>query len=285
MWNVLVFNYYDSKGIAVPAEYEFYAQWANLSFYNAPINLNLFSDIINQSITGLEAGYPSPTNISSSTAIDLWDPANTSSFVNDAGFLKWNSTRIEPVNGSTRLELNSTFYISQPQISQIITWLFTPVKQNLVPNLMKYPEPYGFGMNTTEYSEILLYEQWANGTYVPLGLELEQGYKGIEAGIPIKTNISLETTLALFDETNTSSFVNRHGILKWIEAAEGDVIVQNELISTFNLNIDQLNLTNDWLLSTLRYYLIPNLVSRYPISSCKEYRNSLNELIFKCYEY
>jgi len=277
LWNTLVYNYYDSRGITDPADYEFHAQWANSSFYANGINLIAFSEVIDQFLAGFEAGYPTPTNISFSTALDLWDPANSSSFVNDAGFLKWNSTRIEPLNGSTRLELNSTFYISQTQLSKITTWLFNPVKETLVPNLMKYPEPYGYGMNTTEYSEILFYEQWANGTIVEGGLELLQGVKGIEAGIPIKTNISLEIVQALFDETNASAFINQLGILKWIEAAEGDVIVQNELISTFNLNIDQLNLTNNWLFSTLRYDILPNIVHRYAFTKCKDYRNTMEE--------
>ncbi|MFX1457887.1 MAG: hypothetical protein ACFFBT_00335 [Promethearchaeota archaeon] len=289
MWNVLVFNYYDSKGIAFPAEYEFYAQWANLSFYNNPINLNLFSDIINRSITGIEAAYPSATYIRSSTAIDLWDSTNSSSFVNDTGFLKWELAR-GTSNESLDMqnELGSTFNISQTQVDQIIAWLFTPVKQNLIPNLMKFPEPYGYGMNITQYSEVLFYEQWANGTVVTDGIELQQGYKGIEACIVYnntsmeilyidKTNISLETTQDMFDETNSSSFINRNGILKWIEAAEGDVIVQNELVSTFNLSIEQINLINNWLFSDFRYNIIPHLVNRYPITTCKEYRNSLDE--------
>ncbi len=278
LWNTLVFNYYDSKGITNPADYEFHAQWANISFFNARLNLDLFSDVIDHLLPGLEAGFPTPTGISLSAARDLWDPINSSSFVNDAGFLKWNSTRIEPVNGSMRLELSSTFYISLAQVGTIIDWLFNPVKETLVPNIMQFPEPYGYGMNTTEYSEILFYRQWANGTYVKGGLQLRDGYKGIEAGIPIKTNISLETAQALFNKTKTSSFLNRFGLLKWIEAAEGDVIAQNELISTFNLNIDQLNLTYNWLFSTLRYDVIPHLVVRYPLVTCKEYRNSIDEI-------
>ncbi|MFX1298937.1 MAG: hypothetical protein ACFFD2_29275 [Promethearchaeota archaeon] len=275
LWNTLVYNYYDSKGITDPADYEFYAQWANITFFNARLNLDLFSEVINRLLAGLEAGFPTPTGISLFSARLMWDHLSLFSFVNDTGFEIWRLASTG--NSSALLVLNSTLGITNAQITLVNGWLFGQVKETLVPNIMKFPEPYGYGMNITEYSEILLYEQWANGTVIEDGIVLEQGYKGFEAGIPIKTNISLETTQALFDETNTSSFINRHGILKWIKAEEGDVIVQNELISTFNLNIEQINLTNNWLFSTLRYDLIPNLVSRYPISTCKEYRNTMVE--------
>ena len=283
LWNTLVKNYYDSKGITDPAEFEFMAQWANLSFFNGYVNLDYFSEVINQTLGGYEAGYSAPTDISLSTAIDLWDPSNASSFVNDTGFLKW----VEAAGKSNesldmREELNTTFYISMAQLGQINSWLFSRVKQGIVPNLITYPEPYGFSMNTTEYSEMLFYEQWANGTVIEDGLELQVigniTYKGIEAGIPTKTNISLEIAQALFDKTNTSSFINKHGILKWIEAEEGNVTAQNELNSKFNLNIDQINLTNHWLFSTLRYDLIPNFVYKYALHSCgRLYVNTMIE--------
>ena len=291
LWNTVVKNYYDSKGITDPAEFEFYAQWANLTFYNNYINLDYFSDVINQAITRYEAAtilagiIITPTDISFSSAKDLWDPTNSFSFINDTGFLTWVTAN---QNATIQLELSITFSITLVQVGQILSWLFTHVKGNLVPNIIKFPEPYGYGMNITEYSEILLYEQWANGTVVKNGIELELGYKGFEACIVYnktsmevlyinKTNISLETAQALFDETNSSSFINKHGILKWIKAAEGDVIVQNELISTFNLNLDQMNLINNWLFSTLRYDIIPSIVHRYGIITCHKYRNNMNK--------
>ncbi|MGB5911526.1 MAG: hypothetical protein WBH31_10065, partial [Promethearchaeia archaeon] len=275
LWNTLVYNYYDSKGITDPADYEFHAQWANISFFNARLNLDPFSEVIDQLLAGLEAGFPTPTGISLFSARLMWDHLNWFSFVNDTGFEIWRLASTG--NSSALLVLNSTLGITNAQIYLVNVWLFDQVKNVLTPTIMKFPEPYGYGMNITEFSEILLYEQWANGTVVDGGIELEQGYKGFEAGIPFKTNISLETAQALFDETNTSAFINQLGILKWIEAAEGDVIVQNELISTFNLNMDQLNITNNWLFSTLRYDILPNIVHRYPITDCKEYRNTMEE--------
>lgn len=280
LWNTLVKNYYDLKGITNPAEFEFYAQWANLSFYNDYINLNDFSDLINQTLTRYEAGTSlggiiiTPTGISFTSAKDLWDPTNPSSFVNDTGFLNW-------ANATTdiKFELSNNFSITSNQVDKILTWLFDPVKNTIVPNLIKYPEPIGLGMNTTVYAEVLFYEQWANGTVIEDGLELREGYKGIEACIVYnktsmevlyitKTNISLEIVQALFDKANTSSLTNRFGIVTWIKAAEGDSIAQNELISTFNLTVDQINLTNGWLFSTLRYDIIPNIIKRYPLDLC-----------------
>ncbi|MFX1493946.1 MAG: hypothetical protein ACFFBZ_06660 [Promethearchaeota archaeon] len=273
LWNTLVYNYYDSKGITDPADYEFHAQWANISFFNARLNLDLFSDVINQLLPGLEAGFPTPTGISLFSARLMWNQSYWFSFINDTGFAIWQLARTG--NSSALLALNSTLFVTNAQISMVNTWLFGQVKDVLVPNIIKFPKPYGYGMNTTEYSEILLYEQWANGTVVEDGIVLKLGYKGFEAGIPVKTNISLKMAQALFDETNRSSFINLPGILKWIEAAEGDVIVQNELTSKFNLNIDQLNLTTNWLFSTLRYNILPHLAGVYAITSCKKYRNSM----------
>ena len=279
LWNTLVKNYYDLKGITNPAEFEFYAQWANLSFYSDYLNLNDFSDVINQTLTRYEAATNIgggiiiyPTDISFTSAKDLWDPTNPSSFVNDTGFLNW-------ANATTAIkgELSYNFSITLNQVDDILTWLFEPVKNSIVPNLIKYPEPYGLGMNITAYTEVLFYEQWANGTVIEDGLELRDGYKGIEASIVYinnsivdinKTNITLNIASQLFDNKTPSSFANRFGIVTWIKAAEGDSIAQNELISTFNLTVEQMNLIYGWLFSTLRYDLIPNLIKRYPIDTC-----------------
>ncbi|MFX0178731.1 MAG: hypothetical protein ACFE78_01000 [Candidatus Hodarchaeota archaeon] len=281
LWNTVVKNYYDSKGITDPTEFEFCAQWANLSFYMNYINLDYFSEVINQTLFPYEAAtilagiIITPTGISFSSAKDLWNSTNPLSFVNDTGFLTWLNASTD---ASYRPGLTYAFSITYDQVLKILTWLFSPVKENIVPNLIKYPQPYGYGMNTTEYSKVLFYEQWANGTVVEDGLVLHIigniTYKGIEAGIPTKTNISLEATRALFDETNTSSFINRYGILKWIEASEGDVTVQNELISKFKLNIVQINLTNNWLFSTLRYDVLPYISFRYPLVKCMGVRRT-----------
>ncbi|MCK4778743.1 MAG: hypothetical protein KAT57_01085, partial [Candidatus Lokiarchaeota archaeon] len=111
----------------------------------------------------------------------------------------------------------------------------------------------------TEYAEILLLDQWANATYYTEGINLGDGLKGFEAGIPTKSNISEATAFSLFNTNNSLSFIHREGILNWIDAYEGDVASQNEIISSFSLDLEQLNVVTDWLFTTLRYDVIPSV--------------------------
>ncbi|MFX0007975.1 MAG: hypothetical protein ACFFA7_00925 [Promethearchaeota archaeon] len=262
LWDVIVKNDYTPSDIETYSEEVFYDQWANGTWVSTGFNLMYFSEYITSSITGLEVGRTTPTNINYTSAINLWDPSNSSSFVNDKGIIKWFAAR----NGNTTIanELKTAFKLKSTSMTRLYTWLFTVVRGSLVGLIYPLPAPIGIGMSIAEYSDILYAEQWANGTYIPQGIDLIGTTVLIfEIGVPIKSNISLESAVALLDPTNTSSFIDRDGIIKWIDAYEGDTTAQTELMTIFKLDLDQLTLINNWLFNTIRYALVPALAYRY----------------------
>ncbi|MFX0080241.1 MAG: hypothetical protein ACFE94_00660 [Candidatus Hodarchaeota archaeon] len=206
---------------------------------------------------GLEVGVPSPSSISLEHSKSLWDQANSSGFINDAGILEW----YKAANGNVTAQnnINATYVLSNAQFTQIFNWLFTTIKDVVVPIIFILELPPGSRITTTQYAEILFLEQWANATVVPEGLDLGGGITGFEVGIPVKSNISFSMTASLFDTGNSSSFINKDGLLKWIDAAGGDSASRTELITTFHLSTDQLDLILNWLFPTFGSNVVPNI--------------------------
>ncbi|TET60208.1 MAG: hypothetical protein E3J52_04320 [Promethearchaeota archaeon] len=257
LWDVIVKDQYDPMELETYAELVFFDQWANATFRFQGISLREISDDITADVYGLEVGRGDPSNISRSIAEDLWDPLNDSAFINGTGILKW----IEAAAGnlSAESELISTFGLTGLQMNQTYEWLTISIQTKIVPVVFYLPPPDGFGIGPTEYAEILLLDQWANATYYTEGINLGMGLKGFEAGIPTKSNISEATALSLFNTSNSLSFIHRDGILNWIDAYEGDVTSQTEILSSFSLDLAQLNVVTDWLFTTLRYDVIPSV--------------------------
>lgn len=257
LWDVIVKDQYDPMELETYAELVFFDQWANATFRLEGISLREISDDITADVYGLEVGRDDPTNISRIVAEDLWDPLNDSAFINGTGILKW----IEAAAGnpSAESELISTFGLTGLQMNQTYEWLTISIQTIIVPVVFYLPVPDGFGVGPTEYAEILLLDQWANATYYTEGINLGDGLKGFEAGIPTKSNISEATAFSLFNTNNSLSFIHREGILNWIDAYEGDVASQNEIISSFSLDLAQVNIVTDWLFTTLRYNVIPSV--------------------------
>jgi len=246
-------------------EYMFYSQWANATIAPDGFDLSLLSNDLNYSVFGFEAGIPNPTNISYISAKALFDPLNSSAFINHTGIQKWIDARDGDV--AVQAELMSTFHLTQTQLTMILDWLFITFQQNVFPIFFALPEPIGKGMTITEFSEILFYEQWANGTILgevlfPGGFDLLGGSElpltltGVEVGVPIPSNISLFSAEALFDPLNSSSFTNSIGFEKWIDAENGDSIIQTELKDTFNLTQTQLTMLLEWMFTTIRRLII-----------------------------
>ncbi len=261
LWDVIVKNDYAPMELETYAELVFYDQWANASWILSGFDLMYFSEHITSTLTGLEVGINDPTNINYTSAMNLWDPLNSSSFVNDEGILKWFAAR----NGNLSVQngLKTAFKLNNASTSRIYSWLFVTIRNNIVELIYTLPDPIGIGMSIEEYSDILYVEQWANGTQIKEGFNLREDVEPFEIGIPTKSNISVASALALLDPSNTSSFIDRNGIIKWIDAYEGDSTAQTELITTFNLDLDQFNMINDWLFTTLRYNITPSITWRY----------------------
>lgn len=119
--------------------------------------------------------------------------------------------------------------------------------------VVKY-EYSSLGYTIEQYAELVFYSQWANGTIVDDGIDLSlfkdtlpADTKGLEAGIPNPTNITIPTCIDLWDVSNPLSFVNDSGILVWVGAMQGNATLQGYLIGAFSLNGAQLTILLGWL--------------------------------------
>ncbi len=269
LWDVIVKDQYEPMELETYAELVFFDQWANATFRLEGISLREISDDITADVYGLEVGRDDPSHISRSIAEDLWDPLNNSAFVNVTGILKWFEAAAG--NLSAESELISTFGLTGLQMNQTYEWLTISIQTIIVPEVFYLPLPDGFGMGPTEYAEILLLDQWANATYYTEGINLGDDLKGFEAGIPTKLNISEATAFSLLNTNNSLSFIHREGILNWIDAYEGDVASQTEILSSFSLDLAQLNIVTDWLFTTLRYNVIPSVTLNITQTTMIEY--------------
>ncbi len=240
------------------------------STYNAtwddhllPMGQYLQNYLINQKAgaspqTGLEVGIPTSSLITLNDSMSLWDPKNSLGFVNDTGILKWVEAYGD-ARSIARGELNATYGFSDTQFTKLYNWLFSTVQDILVPIIFILQSPLGIRLTTHLYAEILFLEQWANATVVPAGLDLGGGLKGLEVGIPEASNISYSIANALFNTKNSSSFIHKVGLLKWIDAEGGIPVVRTELITTFNLSTDQLDMILNWLFSEFKVNIVPNI--------------------------
>jgi hypothetical protein len=103
-----------------------------------------------------------------------------------------------------------------------------------------------YGITVQDAIDNGFYIQWANGTLIPAGIDLG-GFKGYEAGLPDPTNITLSTSIALWDPLNPLSFTNDDGILVWAGAMGGNTTLQTLLMTTFSITAAQLTIVLSWL--------------------------------------
>ena len=260
------FDFYDSAFLNIGTnrtlmETTYNATWDTqlLPFGQYLQNYLLNTIIATISQGGLEAAIPTITNINYSTTVNLWDPMNSNGIVNDTGILKWYNA----ANGNQTIQdqLNISFSLTQNQFNLLYNWLIGEVKNALTPIVFIILQPLGIRLTTGDYAGILFLEQWANATVIPSGIDLGGGLTGFEVGLPIKSNISYDTTLALFDTENSSSFIDNFGILKWIDAYEGDLTAENDLIALFGLDSTQMTMILNWLFSSFKENVVPNILT------------------------
>jgi hypothetical protein len=207
--------------------------------------------------TGFEAGIPIPLNISIDILIELWDEENPSSLLNIDGIALW----FEANSSETiKNELTTIFGLTEEQMDGILTWLWIgsdSFSQGLLPTLIN--SEMGYGMDIPDLSIILLFEQWANGTFMdmdmyPNGLDFgefmpdqfEPGTTGFEVGSETPTGLTIDQIEDLWDTLNEYSLTNITGIEKWLEANTNDAIKAN-LTSIFGITSDQTQMILDWL--------------------------------------
>lgn len=119
-------------------------------------------------------------------------------------------------------------------------------------------------MDLETYAELVFFDQWANATFRLEGISLREisdditaDVYGLEVGRDDPSNISRSIAEDLWDPLNNSAFVNVTGILKWFEAAAGNLSVESELISTFGLTGLQMNQTYEWLTISIQTIIVP----------------------------
>ncbi len=107
----------------------------------------------------------------------------------------------------------------------------------------------GYGFTIEEFAEMIFYAQWANGSQFvdPIDLSLFKsgvppGTTGLEAGIPIPTNLTVSTCMNLWDGSNPLSFVNDLGIMAWFNAS-----YQTMIEMAFSISTPQYLLVLGWL--------------------------------------
>jgi len=251
LWDVVVKSSYSPPyTIEQAAELMFYEQWANGTVVEGGIDISLFKDTLPPGTLGLEAGVPNPTNITSTTCVELWNVLMPYSFTNDNGILIW----IGAMQGNVTLQgyLIGAFSLTGAQLTILLGWLGN-FMATLVP-LLLFDET---GYTVPELAQFAFYEQWANGTIqgqsiLPDGFlnEISAAFSGspyFEVGIPIPSNLSLTKTMNLWDEGNADAFVNMNGILVWVGAMQGNVTLQGYLIGVFSLTPGNLTILLTWL--------------------------------------
>ena len=242
----------DETGYTLPdlAQFAFYEQWANGTIQGVSVLPDGFLNELSALFAGapyFEVGLPSPSGLSITETMNLWDEANAYAFVNMSGILVWIGAI---TNATLQTLLMATFSISAGELTALLTWLgnFLTVR---VPQLIEYETGY----TIPELAQLSFYEQWANGTIQGLSVlpdgflnELSALFAGapyFEVGLPSPSGLSLTETMNLWDETNAYAFVNMSGILVWVGATT-NATLQTLLIATFGISAGELTALLTW---------------------------------------
>ncbi|TKJ25612.1 MAG: hypothetical protein CEE42_07170 [Promethearchaeota archaeon Loki_b31] len=246
---------FDETGYTVPelAQFAFYEQWANGTIQGAAVLPGGFLNELSADFAGppyFEVGLPSPSGLSLTETMNLWDEANAYTFVNMNGILVW----LEAITNTTlQSTLITTFGISAGELTVLLTWLgaFFTVR---VPQLIFYETGY----TVPELAQIAFYEQWADGTIQGLSI-LPDGFLS-ERDPPIEgppyfevgltegpTGLTASQCDALWDETSEYSLVSASGINKWYQAESSSTTYDDLRTHNDDLSAVQMTKILDWL--------------------------------------
>jgi len=92
-------------------------------------------------------------------------------------------------------------------------------------------------------------------------LDLGGGITGFEVGIPIPSNISLTSAMALFNESIPNALTNDTAIDKWLKATDPytNPLDYAELNITFGLDDTKMGMILNWLFGSFMNYVFPQL--------------------------
>jgi hypothetical protein len=247
-------------GLSELSQMVLYEQWANgtvlgMSLFPDGLDFGEFMENLPLGMTGFEVGIPIPTGLLLDQVERLWDISSPFSLTNMAGIEEWKNAF---TNASTKGVLQQYYNLSDTQIQVMLNWLWngnTSFSRCLLPKLLE--SELGYNMTLTEFAKVLLLEQWANGTIMDMNIfpggidfhdfvpSIPSGTTGFEVGVPIPTNMSLESALLLWDPSNPYSLVN--DIQVWWD-------VGSKHSATYNMTRDA-NLLDDSTMDTILQWL------------------------------
>ncbi|NVM16432.1 MAG: hypothetical protein HWN80_01860 [Candidatus Lokiarchaeota archaeon] len=256
MTNLVPLLLFDETGYTVPelAQLAFYEQWANGTIQGAAVLPGGFLSELSASFAGapyFEVGLPSPSGLSLTETMNLWDEANAYTFVNSNGILVWLGAI---TNATLQGALISTFGITPAELTTLLVWLggFFTVR---IPQLIEYETGY----TIPELAQLSFYEQWADGTIQGLSIlpdgflsELDPPILGppyFEVGLTEgPTGLTASQCDALWDETSEYSLVSASGINKWYNAILSNATFEELRTNNGGLSTVQMTQILDWLL-------------------------------------
>ncbi len=253
-----------SLGYGVPidvlSEQIIYEQWANatvlgMALYPAGLDINdIANDSFGSPVFGLEAGVPAPVNLSMSQCYALWNASNEQSLLHmGKGIADWHAA---VGNAAKKSDLMAAFGLSTGQMDILLSWLWDDdgFSDYLVPLMIE--SPLGYNMPLAQFCLELLYSQWANGTilgevlfpYPGFPLPLKGGIVyGFEVGVPVSTNMTVESAYCLWNTSSSYSLVTPAGIATWTKAVEGDAAAKSTLKVKNGLTDHAMNRLVIWL--------------------------------------
>lgn len=123
----VLFEHYKGIPISNFAENLFYGQWSNGTIKPEGFDLG-------GGLKGFEVGVPTPSNISTEVAEDLFDEQNSLALVNNDGLQKWYAAT-DP-NSDAYTELKEEFELNDDQMKMVTDWLHD-FRDDVVPVLAK----------------------------------------------------------------------------------------------------------------------------------------------------
>ena len=240
----------------------FLQQWVNFTTYWSGTDFHEFADDIPQATYGLEVD----STISVKSAYKLWNETDEWSFLNMTGIEKWLAAN---TNSEDKTELELHFDLTSQECQDILDWLWNgpdSFSQGVLPLLLE--SELGYNMSLIEFAKLVMLEQWANGTIMGMTMfeggidfsefipSLPEGSTGFEVGVPVPTNMSIESALLLWDLSNPYSLVK--DISVWWSITSKDSENYAKVRDANKLDDKTMDMILDWL-PDFRNNLMPAL--------------------------
>ncbi|MFX1314656.1 MAG: hypothetical protein ACFE9T_02240 [Promethearchaeota archaeon] len=251
---------------------DFYTQWANGSIFSSGISLNELSNEMGEMLKATKAAYRIRIQINSVASVYNQTFAREQ-FFNLITFQTNYSTNImgiseqSPFNGTYSRNFTITAQNRLLEGYQDYPGIFTEIEAGIgLLNWLDFYESARLDIGTNRTLIESVYNATWDTQISPFGLYIRDyilgtlitaEQKGLEVGIPSASNIIMNVVNNLWDPMNPDAIVNDTGILKWIDAANGNITIQDELNVTFSLTQGQFDKLYTWLIQKIKETLTP----------------------------